>query len=94
LGTGGSGDAALTLLLALFVFNTGENLMRPWLVGDSMKMPTFVVFIASAVGVLLAGALGAIVAIPLVAMAGEALRIFLDGDTETNAARPETALTD
>jgi predicted PurR-regulated permease PerM len=94
LGTGGSGDAALTLLLALFVFNTGENLMRPWLVGDSMKMPTFVVFIASAVGVLLAGALGAIVAIPLVAMAGEASRIFIDGDTETNAAKPETAPTD
>jgi predicted PurR-regulated permease PerM len=89
LGTGGSGDAMLTLLLALFVFNTGENLMRPWLVGESMKMPTFVVFIASTVGVLLAGALGAVLAIPLVAMAGEAWRIFL-GEGEDEATMEVT----
>ena len=79
LGTGGLGEAALALLLSLFVFNTGENLMRPWLVGETIHLPTFVVFLASTVGVLLAGALGAVLAIPVVALVIEAQRIFLDG---------------
>lgn len=77
LGTGGIADATLALVLCLFIFNTGENLMRPWLVGETIKLPTFVVFIASTVGVLLAGALGAVLAIPVVAMAVEAQRIFM-----------------
>lgn len=77
LGTGGIGDATLALVLCLFIFNTGENLMRPWLVGETIKLPTFVVFVASTVGVLLAGALGAVLAIPVVALVGEAQRIFM-----------------
>jgi predicted PurR-regulated permease PerM len=85
LGTGGGGDGGLTLLLSLFVFNTGENLMRPWLVGETIQMPTFVVFISSTVGVLVAGAFGAILAIPLVALAGEFRRVFLTDDA---AAEP------
>ncbi len=77
LGTSGAGDAGLALLLALLVFNTGENLLRPWLVGETIKMPIFVAFIAETLGVLVAGALGAILAIPLVALAGEFRRVFL-----------------
>ncbi|MEA2001597.1 MAG: AI-2E family transporter [Actinomycetota bacterium] len=76
LGTGSSGDALLALLLSLLVFNTGENLMRPWLIGETLKMPTYVAFIASTIGILVAGALGAILAIPIVALAGEARRVF------------------
>lgn len=87
LGTGGTGDAALALLLALFIFNTGENLMRPWLVGETIKLPTFVVFIASTVGVLLAGAFGAILAIPAVAVALEAKRVFF-ADATVEEQRP------
>ncbi len=79
LGAGGTGDAALALVLSLFVFNTGENLIRPWLVGTTIEMPTYVAFITSTVGVLLAGALGAILAIPLVSLAGEFRRVFLAG---------------
>jgi predicted PurR-regulated permease PerM len=80
LGTGGAGDAGWALLLSLFVFNTGENIMRPWLVGETIHMPTFVVFISSTIGVLVAGALGAVLAIPLVALAGEFRRIFWADD--------------
>jgi predicted PurR-regulated permease PerM len=76
LGTGGTGDAIWALLLSLFTFNTGENLVRPYLVGETVKMPTFVVFIASTVGVLVAGALGAILAVPLVAVVDEYRKIF------------------
>jgi len=86
LGTGGPGDALIALLLAVFIFNTGENLMRPWLVGKTIKMPTFIVFLASIVGVLLAGALGAILAIPVVALAGEARRIFFADQLPTEGA--------
>lgn len=90
LGTGGAGDAGWTLLLVLFVFNTGENLMRPWLIGDSIKMPTFIVFIVGTVGVLVAGALGAILAIPLVALAGEARSIFMGSDEEATSVGGQT----
>jgi predicted PurR-regulated permease PerM len=88
LGTGGVGDAGWALALSLFVFNTGENLMRPWLVGDTMQMPTFVVFITATIGVLVAGAFGAIVAIPLVAIAGEIKRIYLADETPPGSAGP------
>jgi predicted PurR-regulated permease PerM len=84
LGTNGVGDAALVLVLSLLIFNTGENLMRPWLVGETIKLPTFVVFIASTVGVLLTGALGAVLAIPVVALTLEAQRIFM-GETDEAA---------
>jgi predicted PurR-regulated permease PerM len=91
LGTSSGGDAALTLVLCLFVFNTGENLMRPWLVGETVDMPVFVAFIAGTAGVLMAGAFGAILAIPLVALAGEARRIFLPDSTEAAIDRNEPA---
>lgn len=92
LGTGGAGDAGLALLLSLFVFNTGENLVRPWMIRETIKMPTFVAFITSIVGVLVAGALGAILAIPLVALAGEARRIFFtDGDPDPSGVRESSA---
>ena len=82
LGAGDFGDALWALLLSLVVFNTGENLMRPWLVGDTIEMPTFLVFISSTIGVLVAGAFGAIVAIPLVALAIEFRRIYLTDSPE------------
>jgi predicted PurR-regulated permease PerM len=94
LGTGGAQEAGLALLLALFVFNTGENLIRPWLMGETVKLPTFVVFIASTVGVLLAGALGAVLAIPLVALVGEARRIFMPTDKPKADAEVAAATTD
>ncbi len=94
LGTGGTGDAAWALLLSLFVFNTGENLMRPWLVGKTIEMPTFVVFISSTIGVLVAGAVGAILAIPLVALIGEFRAVFLVDESsaggEPGTSRPPT----
>ena len=76
LGTGGSSDALLALLLSLIVFNTGENLIRPWLVGGTIKMSTFVAFLAGTMGVLVSGTLGAVLAIPLVALVSEAKRIY------------------
>jgi len=71
------GTAALwTLLLVLFVFNTGENIVRPKIYGDTVKLHPLVNLIAITVGVLIAGALGAILAIPIVALVGEAKKIF------------------
>ncbi len=89
LGTGGSSAAGWALLLSLFVFNTGENLMRPVLVGETVKMPTFVAFLAGTIGVVLAGALGAILAIPFVALLGEFRRIFLTDGTAESAQEDE-----
>ena len=86
-----AGVSAITVPLTqvlLFVFNTGENLMRPWLVGETIEMPTFVVFISSTIGVLIAGAFGAIVAIPLVAVAGEVKRIYLTDEPPQEPASP------
>ncbi len=69
------GTAALwTLLLFLFVFNTGENLVRPKIYGDTVKLHPLVNLLAITIGVLIAGALGAILAIPVVALVREARR--------------------
>ncbi len=69
------GTAALwTLLLFLFVFNTGENLVRPKIYGDTVKLHPLVNLLAITIGVLIAGALGAILAIPVVALVREAKR--------------------
>ncbi len=76
LGTAGPLEALIVLLACLFIFNTGENLVRPWLVGETVEMSTFVALLAGVVGIAIAGAFGAIVAIPLVAIASEARRAF------------------
>lgn len=56
-----------------------------------IALPTFVVFIASTVGVLLAGAFGAVLAIPLVALVLEAQRIFIGpGDLQPDRPAAET----
>jgi predicted PurR-regulated permease PerM len=69
------GSAALwTLLLFLVVFNTGENLVRPKIYGDTVKLHPLVNLLAITIGVLIAGALGAILAIPVVALVREAKR--------------------
>jgi predicted PurR-regulated permease PerM len=74
LASEGGTEALWTLLLFLFVFNTGENLMRPKIYGDTVKLHPLVNLLAITVGVLLAGALGAILAIPIVALVREAKR--------------------
>lgn len=76
LGTAGPTEALIVLAACLFIFNAGENLVRPWLVSETVKMATFVAFLAGVLGVAIAGALGAIVAIPIVAVVTEALRTF------------------
>ncbi len=88
LGTAGPTEALIVLVASLFIFNAGENLVRPWLVSETVKMSTFVAFLAGVVGVAVAGALGAIVAIPIVAVASEALRAFPENRTPPG---PETA---
>ncbi len=57
-------------------------------------MPTFVAFIAGTAGVLVAGALGAILAIPLVALVGEAKRIFLPTASIVAGRNHHSELTD
>lgn len=91
LGTSGSSDALLALLLSLVVFNTGENLVRPWLVGGTVKMSTFVAFLAGTLGVLVSGTLGAILAVPLVALVSEARRIYAPPDEAGVAGGPDPA---
>ena len=88
LGSGGGGDAAVALLLSLLIFNTGENLMRPWLVKGTIHIHPFVALLAGITGVLVAGALGAIVAVPIVALVGEGRRIFIAVDPASPEPEP------
>lgn len=90
LGTAGSTEALIVLIACLFIFNAGENLVRPWLVSETVKMSTFVAFLAGVMGVAIAGAFGAIVAIPIVAVASEALRAFPEHKPTTEPAADST----
>jgi predicted PurR-regulated permease PerM len=70
----------LLIFLALFVMNfVQDNVVRPWLIGDKLKMNAFSVFVAVIIGGMIWGVSGMILFIPLVGV----VKIFLEGH-ETN----------
>lgn len=69
LGDGGIGPALAALALVL-VINLGlENLLEPKLLGDRLKLHPLIVLLATALGGILAGILGLILAAPTTAIA-------------------------
>ncbi len=56
----------LLIFVALFVMNfIQDNVIRPWIVGDKLKMNAFVIFIAIIIGGMVWGVSGMILFIPL-----------------------------
>lgn len=66
----------LLIFAALFLMNfLQDNVVRPWLLGDKLKLNAFVVFVAIIIGGMIWGVSGMILFIPI---AG-AIRIILEG---------------
>jgi predicted PurR-regulated permease PerM len=66
----------LLIFAALFVMNfLQDNVIRPWLLGDKLKLNAFTVFVAIIIGGMIWGVSGMILFIPIVG----AIRIILEG---------------
>jgi predicted PurR-regulated permease PerM len=66
----------LLIFVALFVMNfLQDNVIRPWLIGDKLKINAFTVFVAIIIGGMIWGVSGMILFIPIVG----AIRIILEG---------------
>ena len=64
------------IFVALFVMNfIQDNVIRPWLIGDKLKINAFMVFVAIIIGGMIWGVSGMILFIPIVG----AIRIILEG---------------
>ncbi len=68
LGEGGIGLALIMLAITLIVNLLLENLLEPALLGDSLNMHPLLVLLATALGGLIAGIVGLILAAPLTAI--------------------------
>ncbi|WP_276388874.1 AI-2E family transporter [Eudoraea chungangensis] len=67
----------LFIFIALFIVNfLQDNVFRPWLVGDQMKVNAFIVFLAIVVGGTIWGVSGMILFIPTVGV----IKIILEGN--------------
>jgi predicted PurR-regulated permease PerM len=76
-------DTMLTpvlILVALFVANfLQDNMIRPWLMGDKMKLNAFAIFVAIIIGSMIWGVSGMILFIPITGI----LKIVLENRKET-----------
>ena len=69
----------LLIFAALFIMNfVQDNVIRPWLIGDKLKINAFTVFVAIIIGGMIWGVSGMILFIPIVG----AIRIILEGRGE------------
>ena len=93
LGDGGIGPALATLALVLIINLGLENLLEPKLLGDRLKLHPLIVLLATALGGILAGILGLILAAPATAIALGVKREldatgFFDRSRSPNGADP------
>jgi predicted PurR-regulated permease PerM len=66
----------LLIFVALFIMNfLQDNVIRPWLIGDKLKINAFIVFVAIIIGGMIWGVSGMILFIPIVG----SIRIILEG---------------
>ena len=78
--------ALLTLGLVLAVQQLEGNVLQPLVMGRAVKIHPLAVLLAITAGAILAGIVGALLAIPLVAFANTAVRHLLSGDEPDPAA--------
>jgi predicted PurR-regulated permease PerM len=69
----------MLIFVALFVMNfLQDNVIRPWIVGDKLKLNAFAVFVAIIIGGMIWGVSGMILFIPIVGVA----KIILESKEE------------
>jgi predicted PurR-regulated permease PerM len=80
--TEGTTDALLMLAAVLVVQQIEGNLLQPYVMSRALRLHPFVILVAVASATLLAGVVGAIVAVPLVAVTHRVASSLLGGDAE------------
>ena len=92
LGDGGLPPAVIVLVVSLAANLLLENFVEPKVMGKSLDIHPLVVLIVTALGGLLAGIIGLIIAVPLAVIIGSAIgRLRASGQLERAAARARPA---
>lgn len=71
-GTGGLATAAFVVVIAVVVQQIGNDVIEPWIMGNTLPISPAVVLIAVSVGAILWGIAGALLLVPLIAAASAA----------------------
>lgn len=81
--------ALLVVGVVVLVNQLEGNLLQPVLMGRSMKLHAFVVLVALTVGTVLSGIVGAVLAVPITAVAWGIVQVWDGPDTPARWARPK-----
>lgn len=85
----GAGAAGLVLLAVIAVQQIEGNVLYPFLVGGSLKLHPLLILLALTAGTALAGVVGALLAVPVAAVAGGAASYMRHGQRSAAAAGAE-----
>ena len=88
--TGGWVTAVIVIGIVVLVNQLEGNFLQPVLMGRSMKLDAFIILIALTVGTVLGGILGAVLAVPITAVAWGAVQVWDGPDTPARWARPKS----
>ena len=80
-------QALIVIGIVVLVQQLESNILQPFLMGRTMRLNAFVVLIALAAGTVIAGILGAILAVPLTAAAWGVVQVWDGPDTPARWAR-------
>ncbi|MFT4279845.1 AI-2E family transporter [Microbacterium sp.] len=83
--------ALIVVGVVVLVNQLEGNLLQPFLMGRTMKLHAFVVLVALTVGTVLGGIVGAVLAVPLTAVAWGAVQVWDGPHTPARWARPKQA---
>jgi len=81
--------ALIVVGVVVLVNQLEGNFLQPFLMGRSMKLHAFVVLVALTVGTVLAGILGAVLAVPITAVVWGAVQVWDGPSTPARWARPK-----
>jgi len=87
----GPPEAALVLLAVIVVQQVEGNVLYPFLVGGSLELHPLLILLALAAGTALAGVVGALLAVPVAAVASGAASYMRHGHRSAAAVGPEPA---
>ena len=85
----GPGVALIVVGVVVLVNQLEGNFLQPVLMGRSMKLNSLVILIALTVGALLSGVIGAVLAVPITAVAWGAVQVWDGPNTPARWARPK-----
>ncbi len=87
--TNGPVNAALVVLVVIIVDHIEANVLKPILMGKTVRLPAFVVLVVIAAGAAVGGVVGALLAVPLTAAAWGVVQVWDGDNVPARWARPK-----